>query len=117
MTLHDIDIEIKDIVLIVQLLINAAIGIYVWISNRQRVTVERINQLERDVDSRLDIHSDRLTRVEVSAGAAPTHDDLKRLHQRLDSVNGELQNLTGQFKTTNNTLILIHEYLLNGNHP
>ncbi len=94
--------------------VTTVLAIFVWLLSRQHVTAERISQLEADIDERLDKHGDRLTRLEVSAGAAPTHEDLKRLHQRLDSLNGELHNLTGQFKITNETLLLIHEHLLNG---
>lgn len=89
------------------------VWIYVWLSNRHRVTTERITKLEDHMDTRLDTHADRLTRLEVHAGAAPTHDDLNRLHQRLDVINGELKGLTGESAAARRTLDLIHDYLLN----
>lgn len=98
---------------VLQLAGYVALGIYVWLSSRNRVTNARIGELEVDVDARLDRHGDRLTRLEVHAGAAPTHDDLKRLHQRLDIMNGELQGMRGEFAAAGRTLNLIHEYLLN----
>lgn len=91
----------------------AVIGAHSWISNRHRVTSERIAKLEDDMDTRLDTHTDRLTALEVRAGAAPTHDDLKRLHQRLDNMNGELKELRGEFQSAGRTLNMIHDYLLN----
>lgn len=92
------------------------IGVYVWLSNRHRVTAERITKLEDDVDRRLDTHTDRLTALEVSAAAAPTHDDLKILHKRLTDMNGELQKLAGNSMQVSRTVELIHQHLLNGGH-
>ena len=44
---------------------------------------------------------------------APNHDDLKRIHSRLDEVSDDLSKLMGEFKGTAHTLSLIHEHLLN----
>lgn len=98
---------------VLQVLGYLALGTYVWLSNRNRVTNARISKLEDDMDSRLDVHADRLTRLEVHAGAAPTHGDLNRLHKRLDIINGELKSLAGESAAARRTLDLIHDYLLN----
>lgn len=99
---------------VVQIMGYLALTVYVWLSNRNRVTNARIGKLEDDMDLRLDRHGDRLIRLEVHAGAAPTHDDLKRMHQRLDVINGELQKLSGSSTQVSRTLELIHEHLLSG---
>ena len=100
---------------IVQFVITGGVGIYVYVVNRHRVTATRIAQLEQNLDLRLDDYGERLARLEQDARHAPSHDDLKRVHQRLDTVSGELKQLNGEFAGARRTLELIHEFLLN--HP
>ncbi len=97
-----------------------AVAIYTWQANRKRVTNERITSLQNAMDksmhnlnAALEMQGGRLTRVERDLKHAPTHDDLKRLHARIDEVNGSIRSLEGEFKGANSTLQLIHQYLLN----
>lgn len=106
--------EIKIWIDLLQWLTTAAVGLYVYAVNRHRVTNERISALESHVDERLDDHSDRLARLEQDARHAPSHDDLKRLHKRLDDMNGELKEMRGEFYAVNRTLSMIHQHLLDG---
>ncbi len=99
---------------IIQTLILAAIGVYTWISNRTRVNSSRIQSLEHDIDSRLDSQGDRITRMEEALRHAPSHEDLKRIHRRMDETAAALNALAGEFKAVQHTLHLIHEHLLNG---
>jgi exonuclease VII large subunit len=100
-------------------------AIYTYLANRNRVTTERINSLQAslqtrieglrsDMDHRMDNHGDRLSRVEKDIQHAPSHDDLKRIHARMDEVSATLSSLQGEFKGANNTLHLIHTYLMTG---
>ncbi len=98
-----------------------AVAVYTWQANRKRVTNERISGLQEAVDKRMDNlktgidrQGDRLTRVEQDLQHAPTHDDLKRLHARMDDMAGGIRGLEGEFKGANATLHLIHAYLLKG---
>jgi hypothetical protein len=93
---------------------NVGMGLYLYLVNRNRVTNERIGKLETGVDDRLDNHTERLARLEQDVRHAPTHDDLKRLHARIDEVNNSLKRLEGEFSGANHTLGLIHEHLLKG---
>lgn len=97
-------------------LINVGVWLYLYLVNRNRVTNERIDKLEEGVNKRLNNHTDRLARLEQDARHAPTHDDLKRLHTRIDEVNNSLKRLEGEFSGANHTLSLIHEHLLNGSN-
>lgn len=98
-------------------------AIYTYMANRNRVTTERINGLQAslqtrieglrsDMDHRMDNHGDRLSRVEKDIQHAPSHEDLKRIHARMDQVGETLASLQGEFKGANNTLHLIHTYLM-----
>lgn len=97
---------------VVSLLLWIFVGVYTYLSNRNRVTNERIGSLEDHVDTRLDNHSERLARLEKSADMGPNHEDLKALHRRIDALVASVNGLQGEFKGTSHTLALIHEYLL-----
>lgn len=120
--------ELRDLQLllsIVNTLVIWAAAIYTYLANRNKVTNERITTLQQsldtnisllrsDMDHRMDGHSDRLARVEKDVQHAPTHEDLKRLHKRIDDVASSIAGLEGEFKGANHTLHLIHAYLLKG---
>lgn len=100
-------------------------AIYTYFANRNRVTNERITGLQTalnaridgmrtDMDHRLDNHADRLGRVEKDVEHAPNHEDLKRIHARMDEVATAVTGLQGEFKGANQTLHLIHSYLMTG---
>lgn len=108
--------EVKIWIDLLQWATTAAVGVYVYAVNRHRVTNERIGALESHVDERLDNHSDRLARLEQDARHAPSHEDLKRLHRRLDEVSGELREMKGEFQGARRTLELIHQHMLDGGH-
>lgn len=97
-------------------ILNGGFWIYMYMVTRNRVTNERISTLQGAVDERLDNYADRLARIEQDARHAPTHDDLKRLHSRIDEVKDSLKRLEGEFSGANHTLQLIHEHLLNGSN-
>lgn len=80
----------------------------VWLAFQSRKNVK-----QDTLDSRMASHADRLTAMERDLRHAPNHDDLKRIHSRLDEVSDDLSKLMGEFKGTAHTLSLIHEHLLN----
>lgn len=120
--------ELKDVQMWLQITNTLVIWIaalYTYFANRNRVTNERITSLQAslqtrldsmrtDMDHRLDGHGDRLSRVEKDMEHAPSHEDLKRIHARMDEVSATLSSLQGEFKGANNTLHLIHTYLMTG---
>lgn len=95
-----------------QTIMIAIIGIMNWLNNRQRITIATITKLEDSMDQQLDSQATRLTRVEQDLKHSPDHNDFKRVHQRLDVLNGELKELKGEFHSMKNTLTLIHQYLM-----
>ncbi len=80
----------------------------VWLamSARNKVSKEAL-------DSKLASYGDRLTAIERDIQHGPTHDDLKRIHSRLDKVCEDFSALSGELKGKGHTLDLIHEFLLN----
>lgn len=96
----------------INFILTLAIGLYVYIATRHRVTNERIGEMERDVDTKLDLHSDRLARLETAMERAPTHEDLKRIHERIDQAVKELAAIGGEFKGVAKALQLIQQHLI-----
>jgi hypothetical protein len=97
---------------VVQLAGTFAIGVYVWMSNRQRVTTDAIDRLEGHVDGRLDDHHERLARLEQDLEHAPTHDDLGQLYERINGLKESVQELSGEFKGVRHLLNVIHQHML-----
>lgn len=86
--------------------INLMAVVWLALSGRNLVKKEAL-------DAKLGAHSDRLTALETSIKHGPTHDDLKRIHTRLDKVCEDFSALSGELKGKGHTLDLIHEFLLN----
>lgn len=127
---------IKLAVQIGQFLLTGGVGIYVYMSNKDKVTNTRITELERatnasiktyeqdsdtriqtleeSIDKRLGDHAVRIARLEERAENAPTHDDLGELHEKINGVNEHLKTMSGEFTSFKGLLITIHDYILKG---
>lgn len=100
------------------------LGIWVGWSVRKGVaTQEDLKSHAETTRKQLDDHSgetnrmisavqQRLTHLEARIEHGPSEDDLRRLHARLDDLNGGLAKLTGEFSGVRSTLELLHEFLL-----
>lgn len=84
-------------------LVTAAVGLYVYLSHKDKVTNHRIGELRKDVDDRLDTHGERLARLEEAVQRSPTHDDLGGVHTRINEVGKGVHTLTGEVKAMHNT--------------
>lgn len=106
-----------------QAVATALIGIYVWLSNREKVTAGKfealardlragINNLEEKTGNRIGRIDHRLTVVESSCNHAITHTDLSAVYERINAVSGQLSNLAGGVSALQNSMTMIHEHLL-----
>lgn len=89
------------------------LAFYVHLANKSKVNEDRISKLEGDIKRSLDELAVRQARVEQDATHAPTHDDLKSIHRRIDELKAGVSQLQGEFSGASKTLSLIHDYLLN----
>lgn len=102
---------------------------WMYMANRDKVTNGRITKLQDDLDTKLDVHANRLTRLEAisaqdiservatleqHATDAPKHSDLARLHARIDEVAGAIKHLQGESTTQTRILNLVYESLIKG---
>jgi hypothetical protein len=88
-------------------IITVIVGLYVWSSNRHRVTNARISELERGIDVRLDTHDSRLATLEGQVRAAPTHTDLAEIHEKINRVAQCSSRMEGELKSQSDLLRLI----------
>lgn len=104
--------------------VNAAGWIWMYLSNRDKVTNVRINTLQsnlngqltdlkEEVDIKMADHSDRITGLERDIKHSPTHDDLADLHRRISGVASGMDTMSGELVGIKTTLNMIHQYLLN----
>lgn len=119
-----------------QSLLTGAIGLYIYFSQREQVRRVALDSLESDVDGRLDLIGDRLTRIEASIADQPHWQtcnnqiqrvsileeafrgaiksaDLSRVHTRIDQVDKELAELRGETKGIQHLLQTIDHHLRN----
>lgn len=89
-----------------------ALWLHTWLNSRQAVTEKSIQSMKDEFNKELSQHSDRLARQERDLVHTPTHEDFKRVHERLDKVNNELSVLRGEFTEVKRTLTLIHEVMM-----
>lgn len=93
-----------------QFVLTAGVGFYVYMSNKDKVTNDRISKLEDGLDGRLDDHSARIARLEEAARHAPTHNDLAKIYTELNGVRQSVDLVQGEVTgiRTNTTLITQH---------
>jgi hypothetical protein len=93
-------------------LLTGGIGFYVYMTNKDKVTNKRISDLEQDLDGKLDRHAERIAKVETRADSAPTHGDLEKIHEKINSVNSCAHRMEGQLDGVKNLVQVMHESLM-----
>ena len=99
---------------LLQFLGTIALGIYVWFSNRQRVTTGRIETLSNETKKELIDHELRIVSLESDMKHMPTNGDIKGLSERMDALNQSLSTAAGRLEGINRAVDLINEHLING---
>lgn len=117
-----------------QLVLTVLVWLYVWLSQRDRVTNRRFIVLEKellkrmedmrdsmdirmgsmreDVNTRLGSHSNRITRLETVCDKAPNHQDLGLVYSDMKAIGSKVDDLTGQMKGVQKSLSMIETHLL-----
>ena len=90
-----------------QFALTCLIGVWLYFDRRGDKTNERISSLQEAVDDRLDNNSARLAHLEARMGGAPTHADLSKVYERINSVAESLGRVEGETKTQSDLLRLI----------
>ena len=88
----------------------ASMALWLFITNRSRVNTARIDKLEDHVDTSIDRHDERLTRLEERYHHAPSHEDFKRVYDLLNAQAKQIDQIAGEFKATSENVKLIQHY-------
>jgi len=98
---------------ITQFVITTLLGLYVFVSNRNRAKAAELMQYKGDTDRRISDHTSRLAVIEETVRCAPNHGDIGKVHGRLDAMSEQLSEARGELKAISKNLGLIHQFLLN----
>lgn len=91
----------------------ALLTIYVWVANRQRVTADRLKRLEDETEEKLNRHSIRLSCLETDIKHLPDQKAINRLSERMDTLNGTLNQFGGRLEGINRAVDLMNDFLIN----
>ncbi len=95
-------------VALVNMLGTIAVALWVWLDGRNRVTTDRVADVERrqsDADARLDV-------VDARLGLTPAHEDLGRVYGRLEAINAHLKELGGEVHGLVRQVAMLNQHLL-----
>ncbi len=92
---------------VLQFLITGALAVYVYLSNRDKVTNDRISKLEDDLAVKLDGHGERIATLETAHGTAPNHADIAKVYKSLNTLAATVNQLVGENRGQSDTLKLI----------
>ncbi len=105
---------------VMQFIGTGAIGVYVYISNKNRVTNERMTSMEKDIDDRMDNHGQRLARMEATVEHQPTTADMAKLSDMIAQLSAQVHGLAAnvngihhQLKPIQESISRVNDYLLN----
>lgn len=87
---------------VINLIATSATGIWIYLEKRNNKTNERIDGLavrHEDLDK-------AMREVKSAMEQSLRHDDLSKVYDRLNAMNGKLSELIGEFKGNNDTLKL-----------
>lgn len=92
------------------------------VSNLGKQLTQQITDNEKKTDLILVDHNNRLIRVEEAIKSAPTHGDIERVYERLNSINasvqsvsGEVKGVSGELSAVRRSVDMMNQYLLGGN--
>lgn len=109
--------------------------IYSWWTSREKVTARRFADLEKEVTQRVTnaalekiderrealclLHLERTSKLEMLVAQnrsdithLPGHDNLNKIHGRVDAVQKELSTMNGRLEGIGHTVNLINEFLI-----
>lgn len=83
------------------------VTLYMYLSNKNKATNDRINVLEKDIRDKHGVLEHRVTSVESVLKVAPDHDDLGKLYVALNKLSDTVNILVGENKVQSENLKMI----------
>ncbi len=102
------DLELaKFLFQVLTFLMTGGIGIYVYLSNKDKVTNDRIGKLEEDIDENFTTYSERIAKLETATDNAPNYTDIAKVYESLNTLAATVNQLVGENRGQSDTLKLI----------
>ena len=102
------DLELaKFLFQVLTFLMTGGIGIYVYLSNKDKVTNDRIGKLEDDIDEKFDTYGERIAKLEAVSETAPDHADISKVYDSINQLAATVNQLVGENRGQSDTLKLI----------
>ncbi|MCX7067319.1 MAG: hypothetical protein NTW85_06475 [Methylococcales bacterium] len=90
-------------------LVGLAITVILWLAtareSKDKATISSIDRIEQTLDNKIAAVGSRVTLLERDISSMPSHEDVVRIHERIDTMGGSLNStnlligdLSGQFK-------------------
>jgi len=92
---------------VLQFLITGALAVYVYLSNKDKVTNDRIGKLEEDIDSKITEQGQRIAKLETATESSPNHADIARVYESINTLAATVNQLVGENRGQSDTLKLI----------
>lgn len=107
----DLDLA-KFLLQMLEFLVVGACSVYVYIANKNRVTNERITEMETAIEDKIDGHGERIAVLETRAKQVPTHSDMGDIHEKINAVDqkvsaqgGKLDSIDAQLRQLMNRIL------------
>ena len=95
-----------------QALVTVLVFLYVWLTNRQKANTAAIETMRDEIGEELNEFQDRLIRVEKDIEHLPTHEDMAKLHERVNETKEVVDTMAGQLTQIDYTMKMVNKYLL-----
>jgi len=99
---------------VAQLIINASIGIWGYLLNKNRVTNDRITKLENALAEKCSKHHDRTARLEIDINQLPSKPEICNLTNKIDRLSEKLATVDGRLGGINRAVDLLNQHHLRG---
>ncbi|RMF72235.1 MAG: hypothetical protein D6740_05615 [Alphaproteobacteria bacterium] len=100
---------------IVVFLFNVSLWIYVWRSNKDKATVDKIEALESKHNDELRRMLEKLSEMDKRLVQAIGKSELTPIYDRMQVIGDAFSKMAGEFTAFKTQLGLIQEYLMNRN--
>lgn len=102
------DMEIAKFLLqMLEFIVVGGCSVYVYIANKNRVTNERISEMESGLEEKIDGHGERIAHLEAHVEQAPTHSDLGDLYGKVNTVDLKVSAQGGKLDAIDATVRMI----------
>ena len=87
--------------------------LYVFFVNRRKAMLDQVTKVKRDTAERLERHADRITCLESDVKHLPSQENITKLSERIDTLNGSISTVSGRLEGINRAVDLINQFLIN----